>query len=148
MGACEAHWTVEPAWFAPNEVQEIVQAALDHGDRPEAELSVVFVDDPTLARMHAEFLGDPSPTDVISFDLGDEGPGPVGELYVSVDCARRVAAERGVPVERELALYLVHGTLHLCGWDDHDPEDRAEMRQAEALVLGRLGFGPDPLPHD
>ena len=148
----EVQWVGMPEVFPKERVAAIAGAALDHGKRPGATLSVVFVDDPTLTRMHAEYLHDDSPTDVITFDLQDaDDPvvaGPVGELYVSVDCARRIAAERGVPFERELALYVVHGALHLCGFDDHTAADRAAMREAEAAVMGGLGFAPDTKPHD
>ncbi|MEZ6019867.1 MAG: rRNA maturation RNase YbeY [Planctomycetota bacterium] len=150
--AYEPEWEI--AWHGvqpcleDDEVQRIAGAALAFGGRAGAALSVVFVDDPTLAEMHAEYLDDPSPTDVMSFDLGDEGAGPVGELFVSVDCARRLAAERGVRFERELALYLVHGSLHLCGFDDHETDERAEMRRAEAQVMGDLGFEADLGEHE
>lgn len=128
------------------EVRRVVRAALAFGGRPRARVSVVLLGDRELARLHADFLGDPSPTDVIAFDLGDEG-GAAGEICCSVSCARRVARERGVPAKRELALYLVHGALHLCGYDDHAPRDRARMRAAEKRVLGALGYPDDPLPH-
>jgi len=59
---------------------------------------------------------------------------------VSVDRAREVAEERGLTWEREVVLYVVHGTLHLCGFDDHEDEDREAMRGAEAAVLARLGL--------
>lgn len=136
------------------EIRAIVAAALDEGGRPGVELSVVLVDDATLAEMHGQQLGDPTPTDVMSFDLEDDDGsgaqalGPVGEVYVSVDRAQAVASERGVRFARELALYLVHGTLHLCGHDDHEPDDRARMRAAETRVLARLGFEADTAPHD
>lgn len=143
---------MSPEVLSVERVQAIARAALAHGGRPDGALSIVLVDDGTLARMHGEYLDDDSPTDVISFDLQDpDDPvhaGPIGELYVSVDCARRVAAERGVPVERELALYIVHGALHLCGFDDHEEADRAAMRQAEAHVMEQLGFDADRMPHD
>ena len=87
-------------------------------------------------------------TDVMSFDLGDDENGPAGELYVSVDRARAVAAERGVSLERELTLYVVHGALHLCGFDDHEESERERMRGAEREVMERLGFPPDDLPHE
>jgi probable rRNA maturation factor len=129
-------------------IEEAVQAALAHGGRPGIELSVVFVGDDTLAQMHAEHLGDPSPTDVISFDLGEEGGGPAGELYISVDRARELARARGQALQRELVLYVVHGVLHLCGHDDVDPRERARMREAEEQVMSGLGYAPDPEPHD
>lgn len=141
-------WEVDAPGVDDAEVQRTLEAALAHGGRPGIHLSVVFVSDAVLARLHAEVLGDPSETDVISFDLGEEDGGPAGELYVSVDCARTQAAQRGVTLARELALYLVHGTLHLCGYDDHEPEDRERMREAERSVLAGLGHAPDDTPHD
>jgi probable rRNA maturation factor len=102
----------------------------------------VFVSDAELARLHAEHLDDPSPTDVMAFDLGEEGGGPAGEVYVSVERARAVARERELAPEAELLLYVVHGCLHLCGHDDHEPRARARMRAAERAVLTRLGSAP------
>jgi probable rRNA maturation factor len=118
-----------------------VEAALEHGGRPGLSLSVVFVDDAEIAELHGRWLGDPTPTDVISFDLGG-GEGPDGELYVSVERARSEARARGLALEHELALYLVHGALHLCGHDDHAARARARMRAAEATVLAALGYPP------
>lgn len=136
-------WEVPPGPLADEDVRSAVSAALALGGRPEARISVVFVDDPTLAELHGRTLGDPSVTDVMSFELGDEGGGPSGEVVVSADRARAVAAERGVPVERELALYVVHGTLHLCGFDDLEEGERAAMRAAEREVLDALGYAPE-----
>ena len=141
-----AHAGIEP--LADELVERAVRTALAHGGRAGTVLSVVFVDDATLTGMHAEHLDDPSPTDVLTFDLGKEGEGPAGELYVSVDCAVEVSRRRGVPLERELCLYVVHGVLHLCGFDDGSAEDRARMRAAERTVLLELGFAPDDAPHD
>jgi probable rRNA maturation factor len=104
----------------------------------------VFVDDRALARMHGKWLGDRRPTDVISFDLSGEGSGPVGELYISAQCALTQSKARHLPVERELALYIVHGCLHLCGYDDRAPRARKAMRAAERAVLAELGFEDDP----
>ena len=141
-------WDLADRPVADDEVRRAVAAALELGGRPGTELSVVFVDDATLAELHARHLGDPTPTDVLSFDLGSGGGGPEGELYVSVERAREVAGRRGQPVARELLLYVVHGVLHLCGHDDHDEEGRRRMRAAEARVLRSLGHADDPLPHD
>lgn len=149
------HGAIEVAWDVDGErpltdadVRRAAAAALEHGGRPGIGLGVVFVADERLAAMHAEHLDDPSPTDVITFDLGEDDAGPAGELYVSVDRARAVAAARGVEPARELALYVVHGALHLCGFDDHAPRERAAMRVAERDVMARLGFPPDDAPHD
>lgn len=123
-------------------MRRIVDAALAYGGRAGLAVAAIFVDDEFLCALHERFLGDPSPTDVITFDLGasDAEAGVACEIYVSVDCARRVARRRGEPIERELALYLVHGALHLCGFDDHARDDRRRMRAAEARVLKSLGY--------
>ncbi len=151
-GTVEIHWTIDspaqPAGLSDERLAETVAAALAHGKYSHLCLGLVFVNDETLTSMHSQFLSDATPTDVITFDLGDDEPGLNGELYISVDCAVRLAAERKVPLERELALYVVHGTLHLCGFDDHEPKERAEMRKAEAVVMGELGFEADSLPHE
>jgi len=144
----QVNWCVDARPIDDAAVTAAVSAALVHGGRPGIDVDVVLVDDPTLAELHARFLGDPSPTDVMSFDLGEEGGGPAGELYVSVDRARAVASARGVRVARELALYLVHGTLHLCGHDDHADAEREVMRAAERVVLAGLGYEDDGAPHD
>ncbi|MFN0242705.1 MAG: rRNA maturation RNase YbeY [Planctomycetota bacterium] len=135
-------WRRGPRLVATPEVRRIVSAALAHGGRGSLAVAVIFVDDEYLCALHERFLGDPSATDVITFDLGasDAEDGVACEIYVSVDCARRVAHRRGEPVERELALYLVHGALHLCGFDDHERGDRRRMRAAEAHVLRALGY--------
>lgn len=124
-------------------MRRVVRAAASAGRRGSASWSIVFVSDRELARMHGRWLDDASPTDVITFDLGDELAGPAGELYVSVERARKVAAANGGSAARELALYLVHGVLHLCGHDDHRPRERLRMRRAERRVLASLGFAPE-----
>jgi len=144
--AIEIAWRVRGRLLSDAEVRRILRAALRHGRREGLALAVVFVGDAALARLHARWLGDASRTDVITFDLSDEHS-ELGELHVSATCARRVAAERGVDAERELALYLVHGALHLCGYDDRAPRPRARMRRAESQVLKALGYPRDLLPH-
>ncbi len=123
------------------------EAALAHGGRSEGQLDVIFVSDEALAKLHGRFLGDDSLTDVMAFDLSDGEPHEF-EVYVSVDRALEVAKARAVSVERELALYVVHGTLHLCGFDDHEDEDRERMRAAEASVMTTLGYPSDDTRHE
>lgn len=147
-------WTVPeiPGELGESGALAALGAALAHGGQPELRVDVVFVDDAELARLHGQFLGDPSRTDVITFDLRDGGApdehGPDGEIYVSVERAREIASARGVSVEREQALYVVHGALHLVGFNDHEPEERAAMRSAEAVVMERLGYDEDLGEHE
>lgn len=154
-GAGEASsftWTDEagPVQLEESAALRALEAALAHGGHADRVVDVIVVGKSSLAEMHGQFLGDPSETDVITFDLADdEGMGgPDGEIYISADRAREVSADRGVPVSREVALYVVHGALHLCGMDDHADEDRARMRVAEAQVMASLGYSEDRAPHD
>ncbi|MGC6425116.1 MAG: rRNA maturation RNase YbeY [Lentimonas sp.] len=101
------------------------------------ELSIVFVDDETIAQVHADFMDDPTPTDVITFPANPEMES-AGEIIVSVDHAQSRAAELGEAFNRELSLYLVHGWLHLAGYDDRDEADRQAMRAAEQEALAIL----------
>lgn len=103
----------------------------------EGELSIAFVDDAQIAQVHADFMDDPTPTDVITFPANPEMES-AGEIIVSVDHARSRAAELGEPFSRELSLYLIHGWLHLAGYDDREDSDRAKMREVEQIALGLL----------
>lgn len=126
---------------------------------PPGELSLVFLTDPALARIHADFMGDPTITDVITFE-GDAATGLAGEICVSADTASRYVGARLVrargtgksvgvtsvdrPVlraafARELTLYLVHGWLHLAGYDDLRPARKRRMRAAETRAMALLG---------
>ena len=100
----------------------------------EGELSIAFVNDAEIAQVHADFMNDPSPTDVITFPAQPEMKS-AGEIIVSVDQAHSRAAKLGEPFSRELSLYLVHGWLHLAGYDDSKESDRVKMREAEQEAL-------------
>lgn len=104
---------------------------------PVGELSLVFLTDPALAQLHADFLGDPTTTDVITFE-GDPLLGTAGEICVSADTAATYAREHAREFSTELTLYLVHGWLHLCGYDDLAPVKKRAMRRAEARALDVL----------
>jgi len=114
-------------------LRRVVRAALEHAGRLDMPVSILLTDDAEIARIHAEFLDDPTPTDVISFDIDG-----AAELVVSVETARRTARELGHPVRSEVALYVIHGVLHICGFDDVKPRDRARMRDAERAVMQSL----------
>lgn len=111
---------------------------------PPGELSLVFLTDPALAQLHADFLDDGSTTDVITFE-GDPAHGTAGEICVSVDTAFAYAKAHRRRFDEELTLYLVHGWLHLAGHDDLVPAKKRAMRRAEAramAVLQRAGCVP------
>jgi probable rRNA maturation factor len=114
------------------------------GGCPAGELSVVFLTDAALAKLHANFLEDPRPTDVITF-AGDPALGTAGEICISADAAIRHVSSRllsraacRTAFSAELMLYLVHGWLHLAGYDDLVPKKKQSMRRAEARALELL----------
>ena len=123
---------------------------------PLGELSLAFLTDSALARLHATFLGDASTTDVITFAGAPTEPGQAGEICVSADAARAFAAKHGRDFSEELTLYLVHGWLHLAGHDDLRPANKKRMRAAEARALAllrasrkipRFAFASQAAPH-
>ncbi len=109
---------------------------------PPGELSLVFLTDAELAQLHADFLDDPTPTDVITFE-GAPAFGTAGEICVSADAARREISRRRRlthaaalrAFSTELTLYVVHGWLHLAGYEDLQPAKKRVMRRAEARAL-------------
>jgi probable rRNA maturation factor len=101
---------------------------------PRGELSIVFLTDRELARLHAEFLADPSTTDVITFE-GNPLLESAGEICVSADTAAAYARSHDHDFSTELTLYLVHGWLHLAGHDDLQPLKKRAMRRAEARAM-------------
>jgi len=104
---------------------------------PPGELSLVFLDDAALAQLHGDFLDDPSSTDVITFE-GDAAFGNAGEICVSADTAAAYAKKHGRSFSTELTLYVVHGWLHLAGYDDLQPAKKRVMRRAEARAMTLL----------
>jgi len=111
------------------------------------ELGVVITDDATIREVNHRFLGIDEPTDVLSFGLGGQGDKPfalppdevasLGEVIVSYPTAVRQAEEQGHSVQAEVAHLLVHGILHLLGYDHGTPEEEQVMRQkAEGILAG------------
>ena len=104
---------------------------------PPGELSLVFLTDEALAQLHGDFLDDPTTTDVITFE-GDSSAGLAGEICVSVDTAAAYAKKHRRDFAAELTLYLIHGWLHLAGYDDLRPALKRVMRRAENRALNLL----------
>jgi probable rRNA maturation factor len=106
------------------------------------EVSLAVVDDSTIRRLHDRFLGHDEPTDVLSFVLERAPDRLEGEIVVSGPTARRTAPAYGWSAADELLLYVIHGALHLVGYDDRTSRQRAAMRAAETRTLNRLGVTP------
>lgn len=103
----------------------------------EAKVTLAFVDDATIAGLNQRFLQHEGPTDVITFPYG-RGKKLEGEVVIGVEVAQREAADRGHDVHTELCLYVIHGALHLCGYDDRTRRDAAAMRTKERAYLKQL----------
>jgi probable rRNA maturation factor len=118
-------------------LKKAVRLILKDAEIHSGEISIAVVDDEAIARIHAEFLEDDSPTDCISFVL-ESSPGCLeGEVVASAETAIARAAEFQWPPETELLLYVVHGILHLVGYDDTTSKTRAVMRKMEKQYLQR-----------
>ncbi len=104
---------------------------------PVGDLSIVFLDAEAMARLHAEYLDDPAPTDVITFP-GDPRDVFAGEICVCADVAVEAAADLGEPFMRELTRYLVHGWLHLAGLHDNSSAEYKRMKELEDHLLKEL----------
>lgn len=108
-------------------------------------LSIVFVEDALIKKLHESFLDDPTPTDVITFPA-DPSFNSAGEICISVDEAIKNAKSFGTTISHEITLYLIHGWLHLFGFDDTNEEAINAMRLAEKDALKLIDlkdFTPD-----
>ena len=104
---------------------------------PPGELSIVFLTDLAMAKLHGDFLKDPTPTDVITFE-GNPAMDVAGEICVSVDTAAQYAKKQRSDFSTELTLYVIHGWLHLAGYDDLVREKKRAMRRAESRAMRLL----------
>lgn len=107
-----------------------------------ARVHVEIVDDRSMGAFHERHSGVAGTTDVLTFLGSDEGEPIEVDIIACVDEAARRAAEFGHGVERELVLYAVHGLLHCCGHDDHDPAAYDAMHAEEDRILSAIGVGP------
>jgi probable rRNA maturation factor len=108
--------------------------------RAGGQLGVYFINAAEMACLNEQFLGHPGSTDVIAFDYEEEteGGGWCGEIFISVDDAVASAPRFRATWQLELARYLVHGMLHLRGYDDQEPAARREMKREENRLLKAL----------
>jgi probable rRNA maturation factor len=117
-------------------IVELARRCLTGEGRGDAELSVSFVGEEEMSDLHLRYLGEEGPTDVLSFGLDPEDGEPLGDVVICPAHAARNAAEAGGDAEAELRLVLVHGILHLLGYDHVDDDDRAEMWSRQESYSG------------
>lgn len=143
-------------------LEEIARTTLETEGVAEAEISIAVLGDEEIQRVNLEYLGHDYPPDVLSFVLDVEGgegeatgrkgrgTGKIlsGEILLGAEEAIRGGERFGWPPENELTLYLVHGLLHLCGYDDLVPSEKRIMREREKAILGIWGLTPPYLKRE
>ncbi len=125
-------------------VAEIAEGVLKAERVRDFQLSIAFVDERTMAALNWRHLRHRGPTDIISFELpATPGQPRSGDVYISPDVARRNAAAHGTGVREEIARLVVHGALHVLGWEHPEDEgrDRSPMWQRQERLLARLFHG-------
>jgi rRNA maturation RNase YbeY len=133
-------------WFT-RVAQAAVQAA-DRGPVGELEAALLLADDATLQQLNRRFRDTDQPTDVLSFAQHEGGalavppgaPVHLGDIAISVERATRQAEVYGHSLKREAAYLLVHGVLHLLGYDHEADEEQVAMRRVEEDALAHLGL--------
>ncbi len=108
------------------------------------EVSIALVSDRKMSQLHALSHNDPSPTDVLTYELEHNARGNVteGQIVICVPEARRRAGESKIPLQNELLLYALHGLLHLCGMNDLTDQDFRRIHLTEDRILTAIGIGP------
>ena len=126
---------IDKRWY-----RALAQHALSAQEVRAAKLGVAFVTNETIHDLNRRFLEHDYPTDVITFPLSDSQKLLQGEIVISAEYAIEEAREYQQPVHVEMGLYLVHGILHLCGYDDKSPAHAKVMRQKEQHYLRQLNL--------
>ena len=124
----------------PQKLQNKEEALIEIGLNTAKEIGLqaescnfIFVDDRHLSDMHEQYLQDPSKTDVITFNLGEDKI--EGEIYISAERAVEQAREYSVSLEEEIIRLFIHGLLHLKGYNDKTESERAEMKTIENTLV-------------
>lgn len=124
------------------QLKTAVRKVLAEAGVSRGEISIAVVDDARMHELNRQYLDHDYPTDVLSFVLEEGDDSLEGEIIVSADYASREAARFGWQMQDELLLYVIHGSLHLVGYDDQTPEAKREMRQQEKHFLAQFGKTP------
>lgn len=120
----------------PSRVRDCVISVLGSAGRSKARISIALIDDASIHALNREYLNHDWPTDVVTFPLSSAAESTLnGEVVVSAETAIRAAAAHATTPEQELLRYVIHGVLHLCGYDDLSESDAAEMKRLESLHL-------------
>ncbi len=127
--------------FSLEQIEPLVKQVLTSEGCTCDEISINFVDEPTICQLHLDFFNDPSPTDCITFPIDEDEDScyrVLGEVFICPYTALKYASENNEDPYLELTLYVVHGLLHLLGYDDIDAADEPLMRAAEKKHMTQL----------
>ena len=135
-----------------DELLMLAELVLDaEGLEEDTGVALVLIDEQQMAELNNVHMGREGPTDVLSFPIEAAAPGSppkrdaggppieLGDVFISPSVVRRNAEQHGVPFEDEIALMVVHGLLHLLGWDHEDEADAVRMEGRERELLSRIG---------
>jgi len=117
--------------------EKIASAAVP-GRYKDSEVSITLVDDATIKKINKQYRKINKPTNVLSFELGDDLL--LGDIFISLDTVQREAENGEIPVEEHVAHMVVHGMLHLLGYDHLKEKDAVRMENKEVIVLKKLGY--------
>jgi len=123
------------------QVQNLIISFLEMKGIQTDEIVVHFVDKKAISKLHNDFFDDPSPTDCISFPIdspAEYSPNThhiLGEIFICPEIALEYSQEHQIDLYKEISLYVIHGLLHLLGYDDVNPTDEKLMREEEAKGL-------------
>lgn len=127
--------------LSSSKIRKLVKEVIAYEKQSFNEVSLHFVDIKTISALHNQYFQDPTPTDCISFPMDDaDHPGYriLGEVFVCPKIALEYAAVHEGDAYTETALYIIHGLLHLMGYDDLDPINKRRMRRAEKKHMKHL----------
>ena len=134
-------------------IERAVLAVLKHQkESPKVNVSIVLTDNRRLRKLNRDYLGIDAPTDVLSFPASESDPETgaryIGDILISIPYAAKGAKKAGNSLEAELQLLIVHGVLHLLGYDHAKPREKAKMWKAQHEILTQLGLGDIEIRED
>jgi probable rRNA maturation factor len=125
-------------------VKEWAQKILKQLGLERKELSILLVDDEEIKRLNSQYLGRKRPTNVIAFPMDGPNEHLLGDIVISTETAQKEAEKLNLPFEEHLARLLIHGILHLLGYEDKTKSQYRKMRQKEEELLQYLFSKPFP----
>jgi probable rRNA maturation factor len=138
---------IESEFSIPSDLlKRAAQVVLQHESQSlDVDLSIVLTDNARLHELNLNYLGVDAPTDVLSFPASETDPETgaryLGDILISIPRAQEQADAAGHPLESEVQLLIVHGMLHLLGYDHAEPDEKARMWKAQSEILESLGLG-------